>query len=65
MGSGTVAELMRRHCRDIASRFTRHVPSLAGTPVFPWNGGVHCGSHPHEHATMEVYRTGGVGGIER
>lgn len=64
MGSGTIAELMRRHCRSIASRASP--PALAATaPVFPWAGGTHCGLGPHEHATMEVYRTGGAAGIER
>jgi hypothetical protein len=56
-GSGTAANVFRRHCHEIIQR-----PELAGK--FPWRGGPQCGPLPHEHATMQLYRTRGRAGFE-
>jgi hypothetical protein len=61
VGSGTVAEIMRRHCNSIAKRVS---PAGSEYPTFPWRGGSHCGLGPHEHATMDIYHSSGMEGLE-
>ena len=61
VGSGTVADLMRRHCNSISKRVS---PAGAALPTFPWRGGTHCGLGPHEHATMDIYHAAGLEGLE-
>jgi len=61
VGSGTVADLMRRHCNSISKRVS---PPGTALPTFPWRGGTHCGLGPHEHATMDIYHAAGLEGLE-
>lgn len=55
-GSGTAANVFRRHCSEGMAR-----PELGG--VFPWRGGPICGPLPHEHASINLYRTKGTAGF--
>ena len=57
-GSGTAANVFRRHCPEAAAR-----DGLRG--IFPWRGGPSCGPLPHEHASIGLYRTKGVPGFQR
>ena len=60
VGSGTAADLFRRHCGAIA----RRVAAPGAMAVWPWRGGTHCGLAPHEHATMDVFHEAGLEGFE-
>lgn len=56
-GSGTAAALFRKHCAN-----SMLLPDLDG--MFPWRGGPLCGPLPHEHASIQMYRTQGIPGFE-
>ena len=57
VGSGTVAEVLRRHCGAVSRR-----AGLPNGEHYPWRPrpGVYCGKTPHEHASMAMYHDGGV-----
>ena len=55
-GSGTAANIFRRHCPDAMRLFPDN--------RLPWRGGPRCGPLPHEHATIHLYRSLGRQGAE-
>ena len=66
VGSGTIAELMRRHCAEVSRRIGGKAPATPVSrkeleaPVPWWRGGKFCGRVPHEHASLAMYAAGGV-----
>jgi hypothetical protein len=47
VGSGTISDLMRRHCRQIGGR-------LNTESLIPWRGGKFCGMIPHTHSSLTM-----------
>jgi len=67
VGSGTVAEVFRRHCKAISRRAGYPTSNEVTIDHFPWRPrpGVFCGKTPHEHASLTMYHGSGVNAFVR
>jgi len=62
VGSGTVADVFRRHCKAVSRRAGYSTSNKISTDQFPWRPrpGVYCGKTPHEHASLMMYHDSGI-----